>query len=242
LLPLQRDILPLLSMRHVKRALGGCVLLLGIASACDRDAKANRAPPRSKRPAASASTRPPTSRYRDGDLIFQRSTSQQSEMVGALTRSQWTHMGVIFVEPSGARVFEAASPVRHTRLGDWVARGKDTHYVVKRLRDGEKRLSPEVVREMKSLGARWLGRPYDAKFRWDDESLYCSEIVHKLFDRAARVRLGRIERARDMNLDDARVKRALGQRFEPGEFAPDERVVTPQSIFQDEQLVTVHQE
>jgi hypothetical protein len=223
-----RDILSLLSLRRMKRAFRACVLLLGIASACDRDAKANRTQQ--------------TSPYRDGDLIFQRSTSPQSEMVGALTRSQWTHMGVIFLDGSGPRVFEAVSPVRHTRLADWVARGKGKHYVVKRLRDGEKQLSPDVLREMRALGARWLGRPYDGKFRWDDEALYCSEIVHKLFDRAANVRLGRIERARDMNLDDPRVKRALGQRFKPGEFNPDEPVVTPDSIFRDDRLTTVHEQ
>jgi hypothetical protein len=222
------SILPLLPLRRMRRAIVTCVLLSGIASACDRDAKADRAPQASP--------------YRDGDLIFQRSTSPQSEMVGALTRSQWTHMGVIFVEPSGPRVFEAVSPVRHTRLAEWVARGKGKHYVVKRLRDGETPLSPAVLREMKALGARWLGRPYDAKFRWDDEALYCSEIVHKLFDRAANVRLGRIERARDMNLDDPRVKRALGQRFKPGEFNPDEPVVTPDSIFRDERLATVYEQ
>jgi hypothetical protein len=222
----------------MKRALGACLLLLGISSACDRDAKANRSPAHSAPPAK----QPAPSLYRDGDLIFQRSTSQQSEMVGALTRSEWTHLGVVFVEPSGTLVFEAVSPVRRTRLNDWIARGKGRRYVVKRLRDGDERLAPAAIREMKTLAGSWLGRPYDAKFRWDDESLYCSEIVHKLFDRAARVRLGRIERARDMNLDDPRVKRALGQRFRAGEFNPDEPVVTPDSIFRDEQLFTVHEQ
>jgi hypothetical protein len=207
----------------VNRALGACALLLGISSA-----NANR------------SAAPPV--YRDGDLIFQRSTSQQSEMVGALTRSQWTHMGVVFVEPSGPVVYEAVSPVRRTPLREWIARGKGRHYVVKRLRNGDQQLKPAVVREMKALAGRWLGRPYDSKFRWDDESLYCSEIVHKLFDRAAHVLLGRIERARDMNLDDPRVKRALGRRFKPGEFNPDEPVVTPESIFRDERLVTVQKQ
>ena len=213
-------------MRRLKCALGIGALLLVVASACDRDAKANRAPPQ-------------TSSFRDGDLIFQRSTSQQSEMVGALTRSHWTHMGVVVMEPSGPLVFEAVSPVKRTPLHAFIARGKGGNYVVKRLRDSEARLTPEVVREMKTLGARWLGRPYDSKFRWDDETLYCSEIVHKLFARGARVELGRIERARDMNLEDPRVKQALGQRFKPGEFNPDEPVVTPDSIFRDPQLVTV---
>jgi hypothetical protein len=227
----------LLSLR---RMTGTCLFLVAIActAACDRNAKADR----STATPATASAKPKPAPYRDGDLIFQRSMSPQSEMVGALTRSHWTHMGVIFVEKGGTVVFEAVSPVRRTRFADWVARGKGEHYVVKRLRDADQRLPADVVRELKALGERWTGRPYDSKFRWDDESLYCSEIVHKLFDRVARVQLGRIERARDMNLDDPHVKRALGQRFKPGEFDPNERVVTPESIFRDEQLVTVHEE
>ena len=43
---------------------------------------------------------------RDGDLIFQESTSGQSEMVRALTRSRWTHMGVILKKPAGIQLVE----------------------------------------------------------------------------------------------------------------------------------------
>jgi hypothetical protein len=224
------------------------ILLVGVTSACDREAKAKRTTASVDQPAIGSSppgsTRksPDSSPYRDGDLIFQRSTSRQSEMVGALTRSRWTHMGVIFVERKGALVLEATSPVQRTRLDDWVARGVDRHYVVKRLRDRDRTFSPETIREMKALGDRWLGRPYDSKFRWEDDSLYCSELAHKLFDRAVHVRLGRIERARDMNLEDAKVERALAERFKPGEFNPNEPVVTPDSIFRDQQLVTVEEQ
>lgn len=175
---------------------------------------------------------------RDGDLIFQESTSRQSAMVRKLTGSRWTHMGVIFVKPSGPVVFEAVSPVRETPLAQWTARGKDGRYVVKRVRD-DSRLAPEKLDRMKRLASSWRGRPYDPRFRWDDESLYCSELVHKLFERAAGVRIGAVERAGDMNLDDPEVKRALTARFRGKRFDPDEPVVTPRSMFEDEALVLV---
>lgn len=78
-----------------------------------------------------------------------------------------------------------------------------------------------------------------ARWRWDDESLYCSELVYKLFQGGAGIELGRIERASDMNLDDERVKRALDKRFARGGFDPAEPVVTPDSIFDDDDLVEV---
>jgi hypothetical protein len=175
----------------------------------------------------------------DGDIIFHESTSRQSDIVRALTRSRWTHVGVVFVENGTAMVFEAVSPVRRTPLVEWIRRGKEGHYVVKRLRDGKSRLTPEVAAKMRAIGKTWLGRPYDTKFRWDDESLYCSELVFKLFQRGAGIELGTIERASDMNLDDERVKRALDRRFAKGGFDPAEPVVTPDSIFNDDDLVEV---
>jgi hypothetical protein len=175
----------------------------------------------------------------DGDLIFQESTSRQSDMVHALTRSQWTHMGVVFHDNGGAVVLEAVSPVKKTALAAWIARGRDHRYVVKRLRDVSSRLTPKVIERMTKLGTSWLGRPYDAKFRWSDEAFYCSELAHKLYDRAADIQLGQVVRAKTMNLDDPLVKRAIRERFAAVEFNPDEPVVTPDSIFNDPQLIEV---
>jgi hypothetical protein len=160
-------------------------------------------------------------------------------MVRALTGSRWTHMGVIFNEPAGSVVLEAVSPVRKTPFRDWVRRARDQIYVVKRLRDADARLPAEVVEKMRKLGATWLGRPYDIRFRWDDDALYCSELAYKLFDRAAQVRLGKLERAADMNLNDERVQKALRRRFAGAKFDPTETVVTPDSIFNDQQLLDV---
>jgi hypothetical protein len=215
------------------------VLVLGVTLAISCKEKAGSAQRSAgdglKKPAAAGLA----GQLRDGDLIFQESTSDQSEMVRALTDSRWTHMGVIFQEPSGPIVLEAVSPVRRTRLKDWIARGRKQHHVIKRLRDAETRLSPDVIGRMRKLGDTWLGRAYDARFRWDDQTLYCSELAYKLFERAAGVRLGKLQTAAEMNLDDEKVRQALRIRFAGMKFDPAETVVTPDSIFNDEQLVEV---
>ena len=210
----------------IKRgAVGVVVLTFALASSCKR---------------LHASAKPPTD-VRDGDLIFQESTSGQSEMVRALTRSRWTHMGVIAKRPGGVFVLEAASPVRITPVARWIAHGRDARYVVKRLRDAKLKLTPEVVAKMTKLGASWQGRPYDIRFRWDDQALYCSELAYKLYERAAGIRVGTLQRASDMNLADERVQQALRKRFANAMFDPDELVITPDSMFNDEQLVEVAQ-
>ncbi|HKO52116.1 MAG TPA: YiiX/YebB-like N1pC/P60 family cysteine hydrolase [Polyangiaceae bacterium] len=207
--------------------------------ACKRRAKSDAHSGREPR-ARSGSARSATStRFRDGDLIFQESRSSQSEMVHALTGSRWTHMGVIFNEPQGAVVLEAVSPVKKTALQPWIARGRDKRYVVKRLRDADSKLSPDVIDKLRKLGDTWLGRPYDLRFRWDDQSLYCSELAYKLLDRAAGVRVGKLQRADEMNLADERVQRALRKRFANASFDPAETIVTPDSMFNDDQLLEV---
>jgi hypothetical protein len=198
-----------------------------------------RALPNQETDAVQTEERGPTRTLRDGDLIFHESTSSQSEMVRALTDSRWTHMGVVFNEARGTVVLEAVSPVRKTALKTWIARGRNGRYVVKRLRNADTRLPPDVVARMRTLGTQWLGRPYDLRFRWDDQSLYCSELAFKLFDRAAGVRLGKLQTAADMNLDDERVQRAIRKRFAGAKLDPAETVVTPDSMFNDEQLVEV---
>lgn len=176
---------------------------------------------------------------RDGDLIFHESRSAQSEMVRALTDSRWTHMGVVFERQGKLFVFEAVSPVKYTPLAEWTKRGQGGRYVVKRLSDAERRLSPAALAKMRALGKSWLGRPYDLRFRWDDQSLYCSELAYKLFDRAAGVQLGKLQTAADMNLDHPRVQQALKERFAGAKLDPNEVVITPDAMFNDPQLVEV---
>ncbi len=148
-------------------------------------------------------------------------------------------MGVVMREPSGLVVLEAISPVTKTPLAKWVKRGKGHTYVVKRLRDGDARLGPHVLEKMRARGASWLGRPYDLRFRWDDESLYCSELAYKLFEQSAGLRIGKLQKASEMNLDDERVQEARRKRFAGVEFDPEETVITPDSMFNDEQLIEV---
>lgn len=148
-------------------------------------------------------------------------------------------MGVVFNDAAGPMVLEAVSPVRKAPLQKWIAHGREGRFAVKRLRDADSRLSKDVVARMQKLGATWLGRPYDLRFRWDDQALYCSELAYKLFDRAAGIQLGKLERAADMNLDDERVQQALQKRFAGAKFDPAETVVTPDSIFNDDQLIAV---
>jgi hypothetical protein len=187
---------------------------------------------------------PPTNlKLRDGDLVFQTSRSTQSEAVALATRSRYTHMGVVLVEDARPMVLEAVEPVKLTAFEKWIEGGEDGRVVVKRLKDAEALLTPAARARMRGLARKWMGRHYDAQFRWDDQRLYCSELVYKLFDLAAGVRIGRLQRAKEMNLAAPKVQAKLRERFgaRKGAFNPEEIVISPQSMFEDPKLETVFQ-
>jgi uncharacterized protein YycO len=154
------------------------------------------------------------------------------------TRSPFNHMGVIFLRDGRPFVLEAHDGVEATPLEVWAARGEDDRYVVKRLRDADSVLKPGTLDRMRTEGRRLFGRPYDSAFGWDDDRLYCSELVWKIFERGAGVRIGEPRPLRDDNLQDSSVVAELRKQF--GEAVPlDELMVAPADMFASTLLVSV---
>jgi hypothetical protein len=175
---------------------------------------------------------------RDGDLIFQISTSSQSEAIQKATHSQYSHMGIILYRGKSPYVLEAVQTVRFTPLQQWIRRGSGGHYLVKRLRNSEQRLTPEAVERLRSVSQRFLGRPYDLYFDWSDNRIYCSELAWKLYDEALSIRIGKLEKMGQLDLSDPMLQKKLHERF--GDHIPtDENVISPAAMLESEELVTV---
>jgi hypothetical protein len=172
---------------------------------------------------------------RDGDVIFQTSRSSQSVAIQRATHSPYSHMGIIFVRAGKPYVLEASSTVRYTPLGEWIARGKDSMYVLKRLRTP---LTGSQVERLRQAAKPFEGRVYDLTFEWSDTKIYCSELVWKIYDRALGVQLGELQKLRDFDLSDAAVRTKMKQRY--GEKVPlDSPVISPASMFKTGALSNV---
>lgn len=175
---------------------------------------------------------------KDGDMIFQSSISPQCKAVQLATHSPYSHCGLIFHEQGKPYVLEAVQPVTVTSLTDWIARGKNKHYVVKRLKEADKVLSAEVFAKMKGIGEGFLGKNYDATFEWSDSRIYCSELIWKIYKRGAGIEVGKLEKLKDFDLSSAEVKSKLKERY--GNHIPlEETVISPASIFNSDLLITV---
>ncbi|MDF1816655.1 MAG: YiiX family permuted papain-like enzyme [Verrucomicrobiales bacterium] len=170
----------------------------------------------------------------DGDIIFQKSMSRQSQAIEAATHSPLTHVGIVFYERGVPYIYEAVQPVKKTKLSDWGRRGENGSFVVRRLKDK----SNIDMDRLKSEVMTYLGRDYDALFGWSDSTIYCSELVWKAYDRACGVQIGDLRKLKDFDLSHPVVQKTLRQRY--GSCIPfDMDVISPADIFQSGLLFTV---
>ena len=125
--------------------------------------------------------------YREGDMIFQ--SLPHCELVDAIegaTQSEWSHCGVIMREDCGWVVYEALGIVRCTLLTDWIRRGRNRRFEVYRLKPG----ITFGVEKLRSELQSFSGRPYDFHYAPDDTAIYCSELIHKAYERAKGIEIG----------------------------------------------------
>ena len=179
-----------------------------------------------------------TDEIMEGDLIFQTSLSQQSQAIQLATHSKYSHCGIIFHESGEFYVIEAVQPVKSTPLDQWIDRGKDDHYVIKRLKNSGEVLTPDVLQRLEDESGKLKGKSYDFTFEWSDEKIYCSELIWKVYQRAVGIELGQLQKLSDFDLSSEPVKTALKERY-GAKIPTDEMVISPSSIFESEMLITV---
>jgi len=177
--------------------------------------------------------------FQNGDLIFQTSLSDQSKAIQLATHSPYSHCGIVYKEGDTYYVYEAIQPVKTTPLEKWIARGKDGHYVIKRLKNAEEILTPTVLQKMKKAGQKFNGKNYDLYFEWSDDRIYCSELIWKIYKEATGLEIGKLEKLKDFDLSYGPVKAKMKERY--GKNIPlQETVISPASMFHSDLLETVH--
>ncbi|TGL50827.1 YiiX family permuted papain-like enzyme [Leptospira wolffii] len=179
-----------------------------------------------------------SSELMEGDIIFHESNSEQAKAIKAATKSRYTHVGIIFKYGNNYKVLEAVEPVKITPLSSFIKRGQKNHYVIKRLKDREKVLTNSKIQEMKQYGDSLLGRHYDIYFGWQDDRIYCTELIWKLYDKFADKKLGDLKTLKDFDLSSSKVQYLMKKRY--GNNIPySEPVISPVDMFNSTELITV---
>ncbi len=181
-----------------------------------------------------------TPKFQDGDIIFHISTSAQSKALQLATHSKYSHMGIIYQKKNQYYVYEAIQPVQLTKLSQWIQRGQSGHFVVKRLKNAEKHITPETIKKIKAAGQKYIGKNYDLYFEWSDDKIYCSELVWKIYKNALKLELAQLKTIQEFDLSHPIVKAKMKERY--GDQVPlNEPVVSPGQIFQSHLLKTVYE-
>lgn len=177
-------------------------------------------------------------KIQNGDIIFQTSKSSQSKAIQLATSSKYSHMGIIYENDGQFFVYEAVQPVKLTPLAEWINRGENNHYVIKRLKNADQILTTSTLTRMKQIGEQFKGKPYDIYFEWSDDKIYCSELVWKMYKEATGIEIGQLEKLSNFDLSNDIVKAKMKERY--GENIPmDEKVISPVAMFNSNKLTTI---
>jgi len=186
---------------------------------------------------------------RDGDLIFQTSTSSQSAAILFATADPYSHMGIVKNDGKAIEVIEAGRVVKETPLRDWINRG-----LLKRLavyRDPD--LTAAQTKQILSAAKELYGRPYDIFFSFNNDAIYCSELPYLAY-KAAGVSIGSVQKVSDLHFDNFLVKRMIRERWQRDaectanhyDFEQcythilDQDLITPASIARDRKFKRIY--
>ena len=176
------------------------------------------------------------STLKEGDLIFQSSSSGQGLAIQMATGSKYNHVGMLYKKNGKLMVLEAMQPIKITPLESFIARGDNKHFVVKRLK--EQLLNDSILNLMHKEADKHVGKNYDLYFGWDDSLIYCSELVWKIYDRTLGIQVGTLQKLKDFDLSNPIVQYKLAERF--GDDIPyEENVISPARMFESDKLATV---
>jgi len=176
-----------------------------------------------------------------GDVLFQDLPGPLGEAIKLATGSKYSHCAIVLKDENGLFVFEAVEPVRRVEIEDWIDQGINDHYVVRRLPKAKEVLSPEVIERMLSVSKEQLGKHYDGLFEWNDDRIYCSELVWMAYAEGAGIELCATRPLKEYDLSSPEVKAQIEMRY--GRSAPmDEPMVSPEDLLRSELLepVTMH--
>lgn len=156
-----------------------------------------------------------------GDFVFQ--SLPHIDLVDAIegaTGSRYSHVGMVIDKDGAWYVREAIGPVQDTPLYLWILRGRGRNFDVYQLKPAfRKNIEP-----MLAASKKYLDRPYDFRYRLDDEFIYCSELLYKAYYDATGVRLGKLIKLGQLNW---KPYSATIEKYERGPVPLDRDMITP---------------
>ncbi|MCE9603608.1 MAG: hypothetical protein K8U03_01755 [Planctomycetia bacterium] len=168
---------------------------------------------------------------RVGDILFQ--SLPHNALVDAIegaSKSPYSHCGIVADKGGAWVVIEATGPVVvETRLDPWIYNGRGNRFAVYRF---DEKYSPKIDAVVQAA-RKQLGKPYDIHYEFDDEKIYCSELIFKAFRDVTGEELGTIRKLGEL---DWKPHEAVIRQIERGGLPLERPMITPHDVSIAKQL------
>ena len=181
-----------------------------------------------------------SAQWKNGDIIFSQTKGSQAAAVTMATNSVWTHTAIIYIKNDVPMVLEAVQPVQVISLESYLKRaGSLTKHSFKRLKNTT--FDETTLSNSLKWAKKHIGKDYDGKFQWSDSTLYCSELVWKIYNECAKIKLCKVKQIKDYNLEHPKVKNLIIKRFGSlDRLNKEEKMVAPSDIYNSRLLIEFH--
>ncbi len=169
----------------------------------------------------------------EGDIVFQSLPHLDLvDAIEAVTKSPWSHCGILVKRDGRWMVAEAIGDVRYTPLYVWMVRGRRSAIDSYRVRN----LPPGGAPRIQAGVDKLLGKPYDFRYAPDDAEIYCSELVYKVYDRELGIKIGDWEKLGDLNW---KPMEKFIRSMEGGRLPLNREMITPIGLTRSPKVVRV---
>jgi len=169
----------------------------------------------------------------EGDFVFQHLPGELLKVIADVTQSPYSHCGIIVRVGDRWFVLEAIGPVMLTPLNEWIHRGVGSRVTMVRLKEKYRKDIPLII----EAGYNYMGRPYDIEYAWDDEKIYCSEMIYKAAWEGSGLKLAAFKELKVMNW---RPHESFIRQITGGELPLDRKMITPHDLANSDKVSLVY--
>ena len=174
----------------------------------------------------------------EGDILFQSLPNEPGlDLVDAIegaTGSPYSHCGMVTRDGDEWVVLEAIGPVKETPLQDYIQRGREHKFWAYRFDENKRKHIPVALKAMRED----LGKEYDARYRFDSENIYCSELIFRGWKSATGEDLGKVVKLGDLKWQ--RYKPVIEAIEGQGNIPLDREMITPRDMAEAKGLERVY--
>lgn len=171
---------------------------------------------------------------KEGDILFQSlPLNPVVYAIEGVTQSPYSHCGIVTRFGEAWHVLEAIGPVKETPLDVWIDQGRGNRFWAYRLNDELQKFIPKII----EVARRKKGKAYDLQYRFDNDKIYCSELIYMAVKSAIGIELGKIEKLEELNWQPYEDTIVSIQGYVP----LDREMITPAALAKAPEMRLVHE-